>query len=129
MSEEKEGLYHSIFYAATDGLIITDLETGLVVEANLAACAMHGYSREEFIGLQLTAFIHPDHQHGFSEVIRAFQSDGVFDTRTLHVCRDGSTFYAEWRGTAFTHQGRPCCRWKAGRSTTSVWSGFGAMKG
>jgi two-component system nitrate/nitrite sensor histidine kinase NarX len=106
--EEKKWQYRSIFDAATDGLIINDLETGRVVEANPAACRMHGYTREEFIGLHLTAFIHPDSQHGFSEYIRAFQSDGVFDTRTLHVCRDGSTFYAEWRGTAFTYQGRPC---------------------
>jgi two-component system nitrate/nitrite sensor histidine kinase NarX len=108
LTEEKEWQYRSIFDTTTDGLIITDLETGFVVEANPAACRMHGYTREEFIGLELTAFIHPDSQHGFSEVIRAFQSDGVFDTRTLHVCRDGSTFYAEWRGTAFTYQGRPC---------------------
>jgi hypothetical protein len=32
----------------------------------------------------------------------------LFDTRVLHVRRDGSTFYAEWRGTAFTFQGQPC---------------------
>ena len=107
-SEEKEGMYRSIFDAANDGLIIIDLETGLVVEANPAACLLHVYTREEFIGLKLTAFIHPDSQHVFNEYIRAFQSDGVFDTWTLHVCRDGSTFYAEWRGTAFTYQGQPC---------------------
>ena len=106
--EEKEGQYRSIFDAAADGLIVSDLETELVVEANPAACMMHGYTREEFIGLQLTAFIHPDRQPVFNEYLRAFQSDGVFDTRTLHVCRDGSTFYAEWRGTAFPYQGRPC---------------------
>ena len=107
-SEEKEWQYRSIFDAANDGLIITDLETRLVVEANPAACMMHGYTREEFIGLQLTAFIHPDSQHAFSQYIGAFRSDGVFDRRILHICRDGSTFYAEWRGTAFTYQGRTC---------------------
>ncbi len=69
---------------------------------------MHGYPREEFIGLQLTAFIHPDSQKEFHEYIRAYQSDSVFDTRILHVRRDGSTFYAEWCGTAFKYQGRPC---------------------
>ena len=58
----KEWQYRSIFDAAADGLIINDLETGCVVEANPAACLMHGYTREEFIGLQLTAFIHPDSQ-------------------------------------------------------------------
>jgi PAS domain S-box-containing protein len=103
----KEWQYRSIFDAANDGLIITDLETGLVVEANPAACAMHGYSREEFVGLPLTAFIHPDSQYLFSEYIRVFQSVGVFDRRTQHIRRDGSKFYAEWRGSAFTFQGRP----------------------
>ena len=106
--KEKEWQYRSIFDAANDGLIINDLETGRVVEANPAACMMHGYTREEFIGLPLTTFIHPDSQNGFSEYIRAFQADGVFDTRALHVCRDGSTFYAEWHGAALTFGGRSC---------------------
>ena len=107
-NEEKEGIYRNIFEAAIDGLIVNDLETGLVVEANPAACLMHGYTRTNFIGLQITAFIHPDSQHVFSKYVQAFQSDGIFDTRTLHVRQDGSTFYAEWRGTVFTYQDRPC---------------------
>jgi PAS domain S-box-containing protein len=106
--KETEWQYRSIFDAATDGLIINDLETGLVVEANPTACLMHGYTREEFIGLQLTGFIHPNSQPAFREYIQAFQSGGVFDTRVLHVRQDGSTFYAEWHGTAFTYQGRMC---------------------
>ena len=40
--EEKEGQYRSIFDAANDGLVINGLETGRVVEANPAACRMHG---------------------------------------------------------------------------------------
>ena len=106
--EEKEWQYRNIFDAATDGLIIHDLETGFVVDANPAACAMHGYTSEEFIGLQLIAYIHPDSQYVLSESIRVFQSGGVMDTRTLHVRRDDSTFYADWRGKAFTYRGRPC---------------------
>ncbi len=100
--------YRSIFDATNDGLIIYDLETGLVVEANPAACAMHGYTRPEFIGLPPTDFIHSDSQYIFSQYMQDFSPDGVFDTRTLHLRRDGSTFYAEWRGTVFTYRGRPC---------------------
>ncbi len=107
-SSENEWLYRSIFDATNDGLIIIDLETGRVVEANPAACLMHGYTRDAFIGLYLTAFIHPDSQNSFNEYFHAFQADGVFDTRILHMRRDGATFYGEWRGTAFTYQGRPC---------------------
>jgi two-component system nitrate/nitrite sensor histidine kinase NarX len=106
--EEREQHYRSIFDAAVDGMIVYDLETGLMVEANPAACLMHGYTREEFIGLLLTSFIHPDSQPVFPEYFQTFQSDSVFSTQIQHMRRDGSTFYAEWRGTAFTYQGRSC---------------------
>jgi len=106
--EEREGEYRSIFDAATDGLIIADLETGFVVEANPAAWAMHGYTREEFIELLPKAFIHPDSQQVFGNYIRASRSGAVLDRRVLHVRRDGSSFHAEWRGTPFTFRGRPC---------------------
>ena len=104
----EETQYQNIFDSANDGLIISDLETGLVVDANPAAYRMHGYEHEDFIGLRITVFIHPDSQLAFNEYLHAFPLDGVFDTRTLHIRRDGSTFYAEWRGTTFTHQGHSC---------------------
>ena len=106
MSEER--YYRSIFEAASDGLIVHDVETGLVVAANPAAGVMHGYDREEFIGLHPTTFIHPDSQPLFSEYVQAVLSGGVLQPTIVHVRRDGSPFYAEWRGTALTYLGRPC---------------------
>ena len=104
----KERPYRSIFEAASDGLIITDLETGRVVEANPAACTMHGCTREEFIGLLPMAFTHPDSHHMFSEYAQAVQAGGVFEAQAVHVRRDGSPFYVEVRGTAFTYHDRLC---------------------
>ncbi|MBI3175315.1 MAG: PAS domain S-box protein [Chloroflexi bacterium] len=101
-------LYLKIFEAATDGLILSDLETHFVVEANPAACNMHGYSHEEFIGLNMTAFIHPNSWPSFLEYMRSFRSGKVFDTQVPHLRRDGSTFQAEWSGTGFDYQGRAC---------------------
>jgi PAS domain S-box-containing protein len=106
--KEKEWQHRSIFDAANDGMIVTDLETGLVVDANPAACKMHGYASEEFIGLPLIAFIHQDSQRAFSEFVQAVQSGGTFDTRALHMQQNDSTFYAEWCGSVLTFQGRPC---------------------
>jgi two-component system nitrate/nitrite sensor histidine kinase NarX len=106
--KERERQYRSIFEAANDGLIIIDLEEGLVIDANFAACLMHGYTREEFVGLPLTGFIHTGSRLAFSEYSQAFQSKGVFDTRIIHIRKDGSTFYAEWRVATFTYQGRTC---------------------
>lgn len=100
-------LYRSIFEAASDGLIISDLETGLVVEANPAAGAMLGYARQEFIGLHPTTYLHPDSLHRFSQAAQAAQSSGVFEALMVYLRRDKSTFYVEMRGTAFTYQDRP----------------------
>ena len=105
---KEDGEYRSIFNAFPDGVIINDLESGLVVEANPAAALMHKCARQELIGLQTTTLIHPDSRREFDECMRAFQADEEFDTRILHVCRDGSAFYAVWHGRALTYQGKPC---------------------
>ena len=39
---EREEQYRRIFEATSDGLIVNDLDTGLVVEVNPAFCRMHG---------------------------------------------------------------------------------------
>jgi len=84
-AKEREWLYQSIFETASDGLIINDLETGLVVEANPAACTMYGYAREEFIGQHLTSFIHPDSSHQFTKYVQAVQSQGVYVVQQVHI--------------------------------------------
>ena len=66
-AEDKEQQYRIIFESASDGMIISDLKTGRVVDANPAAIAMHGYTREEFIGMHSTAYIHPDSQRMFTK--------------------------------------------------------------
>ncbi|HET7010315.1 MAG TPA: histidine kinase [Anaerolineales bacterium] len=106
--EKAEGLCRHIFSAVTDGLILLDLVNGRVLYANPAACAMHDYTHEEFIGLLPGAFLHPDSQREFNRRIQALRSGVEFDTQLLHVRRDSSTFHAEWRGAAFTFQGRRC---------------------
>jgi PAS domain S-box-containing protein len=106
-SENKGRQYRAIFDAVSDGIILNDLETGQVLEANPAAWQMHGYSRDRFIGLNLFALIHPESRHLFREYTQKIQTNGVFEARTQQVCQDGSKFYAEWRGTAFSHLGKP----------------------
>ena len=108
-SEEKEERpFRRIFEHVSDGLIIHDAQTGLVVEANPAACALHGYSRQEFIGLHPTAFMHPDSRRLLHDYLLAIQSDSLFAITAVHLRRDGSPFHVEVRGTAFTYQQRPC---------------------
>ena len=108
-AEDKEQQYRIIFESASDGMIISDLETGRVVDANPAAIAMHGYTREEFIGLHLTAYIHPDSQRLFTESANDPQPEGgIFDVPAVHLHKDGSSFYVDVRRTTIPFQDRPC---------------------
>jgi PAS domain S-box-containing protein len=108
LAKEREKQYQSIFETASDGLIIHDLETGLVVEANPAACTMYGYAREEFIGLHPARFIHPDSHELFHMYVQAIQSKGRSDALEVHLHRDGALFFVELHGTAFPYQGKLC---------------------
>jgi PAS domain S-box-containing protein len=107
-NEDKEQQYRIVFEAASDGMIISDIETGRVVDANPAAITMHGYTREEFIGLHLKAYIHPDSQRLFIESTNDAQRGGTFDVPAVHLHKDGSSFYVDVRRTAIPFQGRPC---------------------
>ena len=107
-TQDKEQPYRIIFEAASDGMIISDVETGLVVDANPAATEMHGYSREEFIGLNLTAYIHPNSQYLFNESANDTQTGNIFDVPAVHLRKDGSSFYVDVRRTPILFRARPC---------------------
>ncbi len=101
-------VYRNLFESAGDGLIINDVESGRVVEANPAAAAMHGYTREEFIGLLPAAYLHPDSQRPFTADVETAQPDKGIEGLAVHIRRDKSTFYADVRRTPLTYKDRPC---------------------
>ena len=104
-SEEE---HRNIFETARDGLVIYDIGLDSVVEANPAACEMHRYTRQEFIGLSPVVFISPESQSLFREQIRTAELGNVFESLIIHQRRDGSLFQVEERGSMITYRGRPC---------------------
>jgi PAS domain S-box-containing protein len=106
LAKEIQQRYRSIFETASDGLILSDLESGLVVEANPAACAIYSYAREEFIGQHSTSFIHPDSYHKFDKYVQEVQSQSAYVAEQLHMRRDGSQFYVELSGAVYIDQDR-----------------------
>ena len=88
--KERERQYHDIFESTSDGLILNDLKTGRVVEANPAACAMHGYTHREFIGLHPTAFIMPENHEAFERYMQAAREGRPFRTHAIDVRKEGS---------------------------------------
>jgi PAS domain S-box-containing protein len=87
---EAEQLHLNIFETASDGVLITDLETGSVLAANPAAAEMHGYAREAFGGLRLRRLIHAKSLPSFADYAQVIQQGGLFEMLVQHVRRDDS---------------------------------------
>jgi PAS domain S-box-containing protein len=105
--QQTEAQYRSIFEATTDGLIINDFERGTVVAANPACCKMHGYTQEEFVGLDPKEFIHPDNYSLFIEFLAEVKAGKTFRRRAIDLRKDGTPFHIEVIGTSFDYLGKP----------------------
>jgi PAS domain S-box-containing protein len=103
-----EDEYRNMFEAASDGLVIYDIGRDSVVEANPAAYEMHGYTRQEFIGLNPTVFMLPESHALFREQVRTAEPGSVFESLIVHLRRDGSPFHVEVRRSLINYRGRPC---------------------
>jgi len=97
--------YRDIFEIASDGLVVNDLVSGIVLEANPAFCRMHGY--EDMAGLHPSTFIHPNSQPIFVEYVEAIRSGREYRARAQDIRRDGTVFDVEVLGRLMTYNGQP----------------------
>lgn len=103
---EKEAQYRSIFEATSDGLIIRTLD-GRIVEANPAVCAMHGYTHDEFIALDLDDLVDPAYRETIPHFFQQIRSRGSARTRSVNMCKDGTRIHVEVHGSTVLYRGRP----------------------
>jgi PAS domain S-box-containing protein len=59
---EREHLFRVVFDHSPDAIFIEDLE-GNVMDANPAACRLHGLQREQLIGMNVWSLVPPDHRN------------------------------------------------------------------
>ncbi len=104
-SEEE---YRNIFEAAGDGLVIHDIATDVVVDANDAACEMHGYPRREFIGLHPVEFMLPESHTLYMEHTLKVEGVRAFEALAVHVRKDGTPFHVEASRSMIRYRGRLC---------------------
>lgn len=101
-------LYQHLFEVLSDGLIVNDGETGLVLEANPAASNLLGYPTAGLIGLHPTTYIHPDDTAKWEDWVVAARAGDDFAGTIVHLRHDDSPFVMEVRGRAGLFEGRPC---------------------
>lgn len=92
--------FRDMYTNASDGILVIDLESDVILSANPAAAAMHGYSISEFIGLSLENILESKSMSRFDDFALNIFHGIQFDTLVQHVRSDGALFQAEWRATA-----------------------------
>ncbi len=100
---DTEEQYRAIFEASSDALCIIALD-GRIISANPAACRLYGYSVDELRCLSPTQLIHPDQYDHLAKALCTIATGDLFQTQSLHVRSDGTTFPVDVRITRFT-----CC--------------------
>ena len=106
LTSEEE--YRNIFEAASDGIVIYDIGLDSVIESNPAACEMHGYTYEEFMGLDPAVYIIPENLALLREHSKTTAVGDVFEAFIVHLRKDGSSFDVEVRGSTILWGGKPC---------------------
>ncbi|HET6313981.1 MAG TPA: PAS domain S-box protein [Chloroflexia bacterium] len=103
---ENEEQYRRVFEVTTDGLVINDVNGG-VVEVNAAFCQMHGYTREELIRMSPAEFIHPGSHNLLREFFETVSRGEKFQCQAQDVRKDGTVFDVEVHGATFMYKGEP----------------------
>ena len=95
MSEES---YRSIFESANDAIIVRDIKTYKLIDANNRACEMFCYSREEMVGMPLQAMIAEDLPHKLQDAWSYYDRAAEGEPQVFEILakdKPGRNFYAE----------------------------------
>ena len=99
---ESEGKYRSLFEQAGDYILILEVkeDVGLVItDANVAACEIHGYTREELVGTPISDIDRGLNNEQVRALIDRVMAGESLLFETKHLKKDGTTFPIEVSST------------------------------
>jgi PAS domain S-box-containing protein len=99
--QERERLFRTVYENSPDAFFIEDLD-GNVLDANPAACQLHGLSLEELIGKNVSELVPPEHRD--SLVHAAALVDGEVEGYSLGA--HGARIPVSIRSTAISYMGQ-----------------------
>ena len=101
-----EAQFRSLFECCPDGVFVEDIE-GYVLDANPAACEMHGVTREKMIGAHVSQLVPEDLRALAKEIQPKLASGEVqhFDSRATKA--DGTEMPTNIHASPFDYAGRP----------------------
>ena len=90
--------YRAVFASVTDGLLVLG-EDDLILEANPAACRIHGWDVGTLRGVHVNELISPASQHLYHVFKERDDAAGVFRSDAVHIAKDGSPIDVEVRAS------------------------------
>ncbi|NEQ96459.1 MAG: PAS domain S-box protein, partial [Cyanothece sp. SIO2G6] len=103
---EAEIQFRSIFENVSDGLVIIDLETGMLLTANPAYCIMHGYRYDEILRLHPLDLIPPQRHDKYQAFLNSVRAGQQFTCEAQCKKPDGTPFCIEIKSVPFQFDGR-----------------------
>ncbi len=94
---ESEGKFRSFVESAPDGIFLTDRDQNYRL-VNPAACAMTGYTAEEFAHMNIRDLVPPEDVEEAKAVHDCLAKDGWLSLEIRLRRKDGSTFWADLDG-------------------------------
>jgi PAS domain S-box-containing protein len=107
-SENDRTSFKSIFDEAANGMLISNIETGVIIEINPTACKLHGLQYDEIIGKSMTALIAPADQGLYNKYVEAIRINGISQSLLRHHHQDNSILYIENNGKKIDFHGKTC---------------------
>lgn len=106
---ESEERYRSLFAATPNPMWIYDLETLRFIAVNDAAVAEYGYTREEFMAMDILDIRPPDEVERMKTVVGEYREDQPHKNRIWrHRRKDGSIKLVDVSAQTITQNGRRC---------------------
>ncbi len=90
--EETEARYRSLFDQAVDAILLIDPSAPggpTIMDANAAACAAYGYTRQEIVGLPIARIDAPQNDALISDRIRRLLAGEALTFEALHLTKEG----------------------------------------
>jgi len=94
-TEESLILFRSLIEQSNDGVEVVDPETARFLDANEKACAELGYTREEFLSLNVPDIDPIVDKSVFPKIVAELRQSGSVMLESLHHRKDGTTFPVE----------------------------------
>ncbi len=101
---DSEQRFRDLFEGSPDAVFVEDVE-GTVLDINPAACRLHGMTREELVGKNVSELVPPDSKEQVARDFKALVNGSVHQIEGSSWTKDGQRVPVEVRANRITYAG------------------------